>query len=411
MGIVQIALTKGLELTTAGLAPAIVFVALTFGVHAALAIFRCRGDQLLLPIVSTLTAIGLVVMYRLPQADLVSRQTIWAVISYGAMLATLALVKDPPRLRHYRYISAIAGLLLVAVTFVIGSAPPGSDERLWIVLGPFQFQPSEILKILLVIFFAAYLDEYRELISRGRYRLGPFTLPPLPYLLPLLGMWGISLLLLLIQKDLGGALLFFGIFLTMLYVGSSRASWVYIALVAFGIAATAAHRVVPVVQRRVEGWVDPWTHASTSAYQVVQGLIALAAGGIFGSGLGHGRPTSVPAVHTDLIIAAIGEELGLLGSFAVLILYMLLIYRGFRIAVAAANSFNQLLATGLTSVLALQTLVILGGSVRLLPLTGITLPLVSYGGSSLLANFVIVGLLLRISHDNAREAARAQGGS
>ena len=405
----QVTLIKGFELSPAQLAPAIAFVVLTFVTHAALAIFRCHADQLLLPIVSTLSGVGLLIMYRLSQADLVNRQTIWAVISFGAMLATLAVIKDPPRLRHYRYISAIAGLLLVAVTFVIGSAPPGSDERLWIVVGPLQYQPSEILKILLVIFFAAYLDEYRELLSRGRYRLGPLTLPPLPYLLPLLAMWGISLLLLTVQRDLGGALLFFGIFLAMLYVGSSRASWVCIALMAFGVAATAAYQVVSVVQRRVEGWVDPWSHASDSGYQIIQGLIALAAGGIFGSGLGYGRPTSVPAVHTDLIIAAIGEEMGLLGTFGVLILYMLLIYRGFRIAVAAANSFNQLLAAGLTSVLALQTLVILGGSVRLLPLTGVTLPLVSYGGSSLLANFIIIGLLLRISHNNAREVARAQG--
>jgi cell division protein FtsW (lipid II flippase) len=307
-------------------------------------------------------------------------------------------------LDHYRYVWLAIGLLLIFATFVFGVDPNGSGVKVWFDFGAFLFQPSELLKIILVIFMASYLNEHREVVASG-YRLGPLTLPPLPYLVPIAAMWGIAMGTIIFQRDLGAALLLFGVFLAMLYAATGQGWYVLAALVAFGAGAYVLYQFLPVVALRVAVWLDPWATAQGTGYQIVQAIYALAAGGIFGQGLGLGVPAIVPAIHTDFIFTAVGEELGLAGTLAVLIAYVLLIFRGYYIALRIPGrfrGFEQLLAFGLTTIIAVQSLIIIGGNLRLIPLTGITLPFVSYGGSSVLINFVIIGLLMRISATTQR---------
>jgi cell division protein FtsW (lipid II flippase) len=263
----------------------------------------------------------------------------------------------------------------------------------------------ELVKLLLVVFLAGYLEEYRELLSIAGRRIGRVQLPPMPYLAPILVMIGAALLLFWLQKDLGPALLFSTVLLAMLYVASGRGSYVVLGLALLVLGGALADRVFGHVHTRIVIWLDPWANRETIGYQLVQALYAFASGGVFGAGLDFGSPRYIPAVHTDFVIAAIGEELGLAGSLAVVSLFVLLVQRGFVIALNARSGFATLLASGLTSVLALQALIILAGTLELIPLTGITLPFVSYGGSSVVANFLIIGLLLRISDESARDDA------
>ena len=285
------------------------------------------------------------------------------------------------------------------VDITAGAASGGGRYRRWFGFHGIYFQPVEILKVMVVIFYAAYLDEKREVLAQAEFRLGRLRLPPLQYLGPLFLTWLLSLLLLTFQNDLGSALLFFGIFLAMLYVASERRSYLWIGLGVFVTGVVLAYRSSPMCGSASDIWLDPWRYAHDQAFQVVQGLIALANGGVLGSGLGQGHPGYVPVANTDFIFTSIGEELGLVGGMGVLALFLVLAFRGLRIAALARDPFEALLAVGLTSTLAIQALVIVGGNLRLMPLTGVTLPFMSYGGSSLLANFVIVGLLLRISAD------------
>lgn len=367
--------------------------------HAAL-IWRARdSDQLLLPIVAMLSMIGLLTAGRLSVLDsgLMTRQGLWIAIGLILMTGVLFLVRDVAILQSYKYSAAILGLMLVAITFLLGTDPNNSGVRGWLGFRGIYFQPSEILKILLVIFLAGYLEDKRELLTWSTSRLGWLTIPPVPYLGPLVVMWGASMLLLVGQKDLGPALLLFCVALAMLYVASSRGSYVWGGLVAFLVGSFLMYLLFGHVRERVEVWLDPWSHASAEGFQIVQGLVGLAAGGIIGAGLGYGYPGFIPAVQTDYVISAIGEELGLAGTLVVVALYMLLVSRGFRIAIDARDGFSTLLATGLTSVLGIQAIVILAGTLKLAPLTGITLPFISYGGSSIVTNFIIVAILLRIS--------------
>jgi cell division protein FtsW (lipid II flippase) len=391
------------RLEAANLGPAVVFITLMLGAHFWLCWRLPTSDQLLLPIATGLVALGLIMIARL-EPELAWRQTAWVAIGIAAMVAGASLLPGVPWLKRYRYSIAGAGLALVVLTLVLGVDPNGSGARLWLGLGGLYFQPSELLKVLLVIFFAAYLDDYRELLTYAGGRLGRFQLPPLPYLAPLLTMFGLSQAILFWQRDLGAALLFFGIFLSMLYVASGRLSYVFMGGALFFLGGGMAYLAFSHVRLRVDIWLDPWPQADSAGYQVVQALMALGAGGVLGTGLGSGFPDYIPAVHTDFIIAAIGEELGLIGSLAVVALYLLFIERGFRVALTSRDSFSTLLAAGLTSVFAIQAFVILGGTLQLVPLTGITLPLVSYGGSSILANSILLGLLLRISAEGAVSA-------
>jgi cell division protein FtsW (lipid II flippase) len=329
------------------------------------------------------------------------RQGIWVLIGLGAM-TLVGLLPSIAWLRRYRYTWATLAILLQILTLVLGKDPNGSGAALWFVVGPVSVQPMEIVKLLLVVFLAAYLEEYRELLAMAGRRVGRVHLPPLPYLAPIGVMIGVALLLFWLQKDLGPALLFSTVLLAMLYVASGRASYVVAGLTLLVLGFALANRVFEHVHTRVVIWLDPWSTRETIGYQLVQALYAFGSGGVFGAGLDMGSPRYIPAVHTDFVIAAIGEELGLVGTLAVVSLFVLLLQRGFLIAMQARSGFSALLAAGLTSVVALQALIILAGTLELIPLTGITLPFVSYGGSSVVANFVIVGLLLRISHEEAR---------
>lgn len=363
-----------------------------------------RADQILLPIVAMLVAIGLVVVTRL-SPELALRQTVWITLGITLMIGTVLFLPNVALLQSYKYSSATLGLLLVAATFVFGRDPNQSGVRSWLAFGGINFQPSEILKVLLVIFLAGYLEDKRELLTWSSSRLGGLRVPPLPYLGPLVVMWALSMLMLVGQRDVGAALLFFCIFLAMLYVASARAVYVWGGLAAFLVGAYLCFLLFSHVRLRAEVWLDPWSHAQTQGYQVVQALVALASGGILGSGIGFGYPGYIPAVETDFVIAAIGEEMGLAGTLAVVALFMLLVYRGFRIALDARHDFSTLLATGLTTVLGIQAFVILAGTTKLIPLTGITLPFISYGGSSIVTNFILLGLLLRVSAERGNDNA------
>jgi cell division protein FtsW (lipid II flippase) len=356
-----------------------------------------RADGFLLPIAATLAALGQVMTSRL-EPGLGPRQGAWVLIGLGAMVLT-GLLPSIEWLRRYRYTWASLAILLQLLTLVFGRDPNGSGAALWFVVGPVSVQPTEAVKLLLVVFLAAYLDDYRELLSIAGRRIGRVRLPPLPYLAPILAMAGLALVLFWFQKDLGPALLFSSVLLVMLYVASGRLSYVLAGLALLVLGGAIADRLFGHVHTRMVIWMDPWSNRETIGYQLVQALYAFASGGVFGAGLDLGSPRYIPAVHTDFVIAAIGEELGLAGTLAVVCLFVLLVQRGFLIALSARSGFSTLLAAGLTSVVALQALIILAGTLELIPLTGITLPFVSYGGSSVVANFVIVGLLLRISND------------
>ncbi|GAB4109464.1 MAG: FtsW/RodA/SpoVE family cell cycle protein [Roseiflexaceae bacterium] len=383
-----------------------------------------EADQMMLPLVALLAGLGLLMTARL-EPDLASispefrgidaRQSLWVTLGVAALAIILFVPWDTILRRnfrtsffdwldHNRYVWLFLGLMLIIATFGLGVDPNQSGVRAWFRLGPILFQPSELLKIILVFFLASYLNEHRELVSRG-YRLGPLILPPLPYLIPLGGMWGIAMGLIIFQRDLGAALLLFGVFLAMLYVATNNGWYVGAGLFAFGIGSYVLYNVVAIVKTRVSIWLDPWATAQGSGYQIIQSIFSLASGGLLGSGLGRGYPTIVPAAHTDYVFTAIGEELGLFGTLGVLIAYILLIFRGYVIALRIQGrfrGFEQLIVIGLTTIFALQTFIIVGGNLRIIPLTGITLPFVSYGGSSVLINFAMIGLLLRISSGASR---------
>ncbi|HEX9235291.1 MAG TPA: FtsW/RodA/SpoVE family cell cycle protein, partial [Actinomycetota bacterium] len=298
------------------------------------------------------------------------------------------------------------GLLLLPIAPGIGQTINGA--RLWIHLGPIRFQPSEASKVLMVVFLASYLSSRKELLAVATRRVGPLRLPEPRYLGPLMVAWLVSLAVLFVEKDLGSSLLFFGIFLVMLWAATGRATFLALGLVLFVVGSLLGYAAFGHVQDRVTIWIhalEP-SHVHTDGYQLAQGQFAMATGGIVGTGLGRGHPGLIPFAPTDFIFAAIGEELGLFGTTAVLLLFLVLVGRGFRAALAREDPFSKLLATGLTSAVALQAFIIVGGITRLIPLTGITLPFVSYGGSSLVANFVLLALLVRVS---APSPAHARG--
>ena len=387
-----------------------VFLGLLAALHLFLNFAKPRADQVLLPITATIMVLGLVMIQRLEPAlvskseefeGIARKQVLWIVVGMVAMWATVALVRDLNWLRRYKYTFAILGIGLVAATLVFGTdAGSGSGVKLWFNFGFFLFQPSELLKVLLVIFLAGYLDDKRELLA-SPYRVGPVKLPPLPYIAPLLVLWALALVLFVVQRDLGSALLFFGIFLAMLYVASGRLFFVVGGLALFFAAAYTLSVFFASqfthIAKRVNIWLDPWPVGHDEGFQIVQSLFALASGGVLGVGIGFGSSSIIPAVQTDMIISAIGEELGLAGTLGVVALFMVLVYRGYHIAFASRSGYEQLLAVGLTTILGLQAIIIIGGAIKMIPLTGITLPFISYGGSSLITNCIIIGLLLRIS--------------
>ena len=389
----------------------VIYVAALFVAHAAQVLAGRRTDQILLPTVAMLGGISLLLMQRLPQ-DLVTQtffgnelglaavQLIWLL---GALIVatTIGIVVRSDRwLRRYKYTWAAVGVGLLLLTFVFGTEING--QRLTLQLGPLSGQPTELLKVILVVFLAGYLSENRELLVEQDTRLGPFRLPPLPYLAPMVAMWAIALGIVVIQRDLGAALLFFGVFLAMLYVATARIGLVIIGLVLFLLGSALMAMLFDHIRTRVDIWIDPFADPLGAGFQVVQALHAFARGGLLGVGFGAGLPEiagrpPIPEVHTDFPLAAIGEELGILGVVAILGLYLVVIERGLRIGAAAADDFRSLLAIGLALVIGVQAFIIAAGNLKVLPLTGVTLPFVSYGGSSLLANALVIGLLLALS--------------
>lgn len=414
--ITHIAVSGTLDPGPLGLAFA--YVGLVVAAHLALVALGHRGDQLLLPLAATVGGVGLVMLNRLPQSlvgvnvlgieiGMAGTQLAWFAVSLAAMVGIAVFFRDDGILRHYKYTWAAAGAGLLVVTFLFGTEVNGA--RLWLHFGPVGFQPGEAIKVVLVVFIAGYLAENRALLSEALGRIGPVKIPPLPYLLPMLAIFAIVMGIVVISKDLGTALLFYGIFLTMLFVATGRRSYVLVGLLLFLAGAYVAYRLFGHVQVRVDNWLNPWADFSGNGYQTVQAIYAFGRGGLFGEGLGQGLPMiaghlPIPAVHTDFIFTAIAEELGLVGAFALLALMAALVFRGLRIAILARDDFSGLMAVGLTTSLGLQTLIIVAGNVKLIPLTGITFPFVSYGGSSLLASFVVLGLLLSISHRSTTEA-------
>lgn len=399
VGLLAVQVGRTGQTSLAGLLPGLAAGLALLGLHLVLSWRWPGADELLLPLVAFLTGLGLVVVARL-QPALLERQAAW--VGLGVLAALGALLLPVDRLRWYKYTWALLGIGLVGATVVFGRDPFGSGARLWLGAGGLYFQPTEILKVLLVLFLAAYLSEKGDLLSRGGSRLGPVPLPPVPHLLPLLLMWGLAVLLLVAQRDLGPAFLLFGVFLGLLYSATARPGYVLLGSLAMVVAAWGVSRFFSVARLRLEVWLDPWHDPTGASYQILQAYAALASGGLFGRGPGRGLPWLIPAAHTDFPYVALAEEWGLAGALAVLALFLLLIGRGLAIARRLADPFARLLAAGLTLALGLQAFIITAGNTGLLPLTGITLPFVSYGGSALVGNFLALGFLWRLSTEVRR---------
>lgn len=364
--------------------------------HLVLRGLRPHADPVLLPLAAALCLVGMVLLLRL-NAHMARLQLIWMGVGMLAMLLLVALLRDYRLMERYRYTLALLGLALLFSTMILGREVNGA--RLWLVFGPLRLQPSELAKILLAVFFAAYLAERRELIASAGKKVLGLNLPRPRDLGPLLTMWALSLLLLIFQRDLGSSLLFFGIFLAVIYVSTERPAFVLAGVVLFLAGATLTFFLFGHVESRVKSWIDPLDPQTVNgeSYQIAQSLFAFADGGLSGTGLARGSPDLIPFVETDFIYASAGEELGLFGAVALALLYLAFTCRGLYVALRCPDDFGRLLAVGLSAIVGLQSFIIMGGVTRLLPLTGITLPFVSYGGSSLVSNFLLLGLLLCVS--------------
>jgi cell division protein FtsW (lipid II flippase) len=362
--------------------------------HLAVRRLAPRAVGTLLPLAALLNGIGFVTIARIDrglisqgtESHLARIQSVWSAVGVGAFVAL--------------------GLLLVPLVPHLGTTVNGA--RIWAHVGPLHFQPGEPAKVLWVAFFAGYLTQKRELLSEGSRSVGRLRLPAARHLGPLLATWGISILVLVFERDLGSSLLFFAVFASMLYMATERSAYLIGSLALFSAGAVAGYHLFGHVRDRVQGWLNPWPYRlGPKGFQIIQSWYAFAAGGVYGKGIGLGIPDRIPYASTDFIFAAIGEELGLIGTIAIVVCFILIVGSGFRIAIEATRPFSKLFAAGLTTILGLQTFIIIGGVTRLIPLTGITLPFVSYGGSSLVANFVILALLIRMSDENANATEAA----
>ncbi|MCC3272007.1 FtsW/RodA/SpoVE family cell cycle protein [Arthrobacter zhangbolii] len=374
--------------------------------------FRAKyADPVILPIVTALNGIGLAMIHRLDITTgetAADRQLLWSTVAVAAGIGVLFLIKDHRILRRYTYISLIVSAILLLLPLTpLGTTINGA--RIWINVGVGTFQPGEVAKITLAIFFAGYLSTNRDLILLAGRKVGPLQFPRMQDMGPMIVAWLVSIGVLVFQRDLGSSILFFGLFMAMIYVATSRVSWVLIGVGLLAAGGFVALQLFSHVEQRIYGWLnafDPEVYNGLGgSYQVVQGLFGLASGGLVGTGLGQGRPDLVTFANSDMIIAALGEELGLIGIFAIVLMYVLLVSRGFRAALGTKDGFGKLLACGLSFTIALQCFVVIGGVTRLIPLTGLTTPFMSAGGSSLLANWIIVALLLLISDASRRPIA------
>ena len=386
---------------------------LVYGIaHAAIGWLAPYADQLLLPVVSLLNAIGLVMLYRLGFADnasgLASRQMLWSLVGVVLMVLTLAIVRDHKALSRYSYLLGILGLILLALPLV-WPQPPNVNARIWIWIGPFSLQPGELSKILLLIFFAQLLTQKRALFTVAGKRFLGLTFPRLRDLAPILVVWAIAILIMGISDDFGPALLLFATVLAMVYFATGRTSWLLIGVGLVAIGGYAVYQVSTKIQQRVANFLDPLENFETIGYQPSQALFGLSWGGLTGTGLGYGHPGMIPVAESDYILAALGEELGLVGLAAVLCLFAVFFSRGYRSALQVRDTYGKLLAAGLATTIAIQIFVVAGGISAMLPMTGLTTPFMSAGGSSVMANYILLGLLLRVSNAANRPTEFDQG--
>lgn len=385
------------------------YAGVLFGVYLFVRVWLPHSDVLLLPLVTFLTGIGLVTIYRLTYdvegvENLATTQAVWILIGSGAMLFIVLFFRNYDSIFEYKYLLALGGLALIALTFTpLGYEVNGA--RLWVRIGPVNFQPSEFARIALVVFFAGYLADKRTVMAATSRSFLGVQLPALKYFGPVAVVWALSLAILVFEKDLGSSLLFFAVPLLMLYVATGRIAYIILGSLLFAAGSYLAYLVVGRVQIRVQTWLDPWQDPNGAGYQVVQSLFNIAQGGIFGTGLGEGFSQTIPEVQTDFIFSTIASEMGLLGATVVLLAFLIFVYRGIKISMLATDDASKLLAYGLTSMFALQTLVIVGGVTKAIPLTGITLPFISYGGSSVVGNFILTALLLVVSERAGRREA------
>jgi len=390
------------------------FTVLWLVAHLVVRKFAPYADPLLLPCVAVLMGLGLTMIHRLDIAgdqlggnssgEDAPVQLVWATVGLVLFVAVVVVVRDHRLLARFAYTLALIGLVLLAIPAVL----PNSEingAKLWIRVAGFSIQPGEFAKICLVVFFAAYLVDKRDVLALASRRVLRLELPRGRDLGPVLLAWVASILVLVFERDLGSSLLLFGIFVVMLYVATERASWLVIGVILFSGGAYVAYQAFGHVRVRVDTWLDPFAYVDTGGYQIVQSLFSLGTGGLFGAGLGGGRPDQVPVAKSDFIASAIGEELGLFGLVAVIVLYLILVERGLRTSLVVRDGFGKLLAAGLSFAVAWQVFVVLGGVTGLLPLTGLTTPFLAYGGSSLVANFGLVALLIRISDAARRPVA------
>jgi cell division protein FtsW (lipid II flippase) len=415
-------------LLTYGLA----FTAIVGIAHLAVRRLAPWADPLLLPLAALLNGLGIVMIYRLQQSgrngnpgtaististSTTALQVLWSAVGMAAFIATLAIIKQPRILQRYTYTFGAIGLVLLAIPAVLpNSMSEVNGAKVWISIGGFSIQPGEFAKLALAVFFAGYLVTKRDVLSLAGRRVLGIDLPRARDLGPVLIAWGVSLLILVFETDIGQSALFFGLFVVMLYIATQRTSWLLIGVSLFVVGAVAAGKLFGHVGDRFTIWLHPFAYsnvfcgnstvhvACVSSYQVAQGLYGMGFGGLFGTGLGHGEPYLTPLVQSDFIVTAFGEELGLTGLMALLLIFGLIVQRGLRAAIAVRDPFSKLLAGGLSTVVALQVFVIVGGVTRLIPLTGITTPFLSQGGSSLVASWILIAVLMRIS-DTARRPA------
>ena len=383
------------------------FFAMLLVAHLAMRYLAPNADPILLPTAGLLNGVGYTFIARLSSSE-ASKQAAWTALGLVAFIVTLAVVRRARDLERYRYLFAFVGIGMLLLPLVPHIGLNINGARLWVHLGPFSFQPGELAKLALAVFFASVMVERADLLSRGTRRFGRFLVLDPRYLAPMLVAWGLSLVIFLAENDLGSSFLFFALFIGMLWVATGRMYYLGLGAGMFAVGAVLALKVIGHAQSRVQSWLDPWAHAQTTGYQILQGIFSISGGGIWGVGPGQSSASHIPEASTDLIFAVIAGEIGLIGATAVLIAYMLLVGTGLRVAIRCENPFEKLLAAGLALVVGVQTFVIVGGVTRLIPLTGITLPFVSYGGSSLIANYLLLALLVRISHDVESPLARVQ---
>ncbi|NMR20452.1 FtsW/RodA/SpoVE family cell cycle protein [Cellulomonas fimi] len=392
-------------------------VGLGVGLHVVMRLRAPYADPVILPATVALNGVGLAMIYRIDLANAASgdpttfatRQLGWTAIGVILAAVVLVLLQDHRTLRRYTYTAMVVGLVLVVLPLVPGLGASINGARIWVYVGGQSLQPAELAKIALAVFFAGYLVTNRDTLTLAGPKVLGLQLPRIRDLGPILLVWAGSLAVLVLERDLGTSLLFFGVFVAMLYLATERLSWIVLGLVLFAGGAVVAAQAFPHVGARFDAWLnafddDVFARSPGGSGQLVRGLFGMANGGLFGTGWGRGRPDLVPYAESDFIVASLGEELGLTGLLAILLVYLVLVQRGLRTAIGVRDGFGKLLAGGLAFVVAFQCFVVVGGVTRLIPLTGLTMPFMAYGGSSLLANWVIVALLLRIS-DSARRPA------